>query len=209
MTIVAPANTPSAITVGVMKTMGTITRSDDLIASYSSRGPSFLDMVAKPDLVAPGNLEVSLLSPGSTLATANPQSIVGKSYLTLSGTSMAAPAVSGTVALMLQKSPGLSPDTIKARLMQSASKNFPASSTTTDATTGKRYTDYYDIFTVGAGYLDVAAALSSTVNASGNTLSPSVAYNNVLGNASMVLPAGAIWVREYRPSTACGARWCW
>jgi len=58
-TISSPANDPYVITVGAMKPMGTPTRTDDLIASYSSKGPTLLDAVAKPDLVAPGNLLVS------------------------------------------------------------------------------------------------------------------------------------------------------
>jgi len=53
-----------------MKTQSTITRSDDLIASYSSRGPTYIDLTAKPDVVAPGNMVDSLLAPGSTLALA-------------------------------------------------------------------------------------------------------------------------------------------
>ena len=53
-TIQSPANDPYVITVGAMKAMGTYTRTDDLIASYSSKGPSGIDFVTKPDLVAPG-----------------------------------------------------------------------------------------------------------------------------------------------------------
>ena len=42
-------------------------RNDDKIASYSSKGPTLLDHVVKPDLVAPGNNVVSLLaSPNCT-----------------------------------------------------------------------------------------------------------------------------------------------
>ncbi len=55
-TVLSPGNSPHAITVGCMKTMFTDTRSDDLIASYSSKGPTAIDLTAKPDLVAPGNL---------------------------------------------------------------------------------------------------------------------------------------------------------
>jgi serine protease AprX len=41
------------------------------IASYSSKGPTLLDHIVKPDLVAPGNRLVSLRADNSTLDTAN------------------------------------------------------------------------------------------------------------------------------------------
>src|SRR5208282_1418967 len=62
-TITAPGNDPYVITVGAMKSMGTPTRADDLIATYSSKGPTAIDHIVKPDIVAPGNLQVSLNSP--------------------------------------------------------------------------------------------------------------------------------------------------
>src|SRR5579862_2866535 len=61
-TINAPGNDPLAITVGAMRTAGTPQRNDDEIASYSSRGPTAVDHIVKPDLVAPGNLVSSVLS---------------------------------------------------------------------------------------------------------------------------------------------------
>jgi len=61
-TIAAPGNDPYVITVGAMKPEGTATRADDLIASYSSKGPTPIDQLVKPDLVAPGNLIVSTLA---------------------------------------------------------------------------------------------------------------------------------------------------
>src|SRR5262249_52090391 len=48
-TIQAPGNDPVVITVGAMKTMGTPSRADDLIASYSSKGPTLVDHIVKPD----------------------------------------------------------------------------------------------------------------------------------------------------------------
>ena len=64
--ITAPGNAPWVLTVGASSTMGTLTRSDDTMASFSSRGPTFIDFDAKPDLVAPGIGTVSLAVPGST-----------------------------------------------------------------------------------------------------------------------------------------------
>src|SRR5205814_5622660 len=75
-TVTSPGNDPYVITVGSMKPMGTPTRVDDLIASYSSKGPTLIDAVAKPDLVAPGNLLVSLEAPGSTLYNQYPSNRV-------------------------------------------------------------------------------------------------------------------------------------
>jgi serine protease AprX len=48
--ITSPGNDPYVITIGAMKTMGTANRSDDLIASYSSKGPTLLDHIVKPDI---------------------------------------------------------------------------------------------------------------------------------------------------------------
>ena len=70
--------------------------------------------------------------------------------------------MSGVVADLLQKSPSLTPDEVKAWLMKTAWKSFLAFSSTTDPTTGITYTDQYDVFTVGAGYVDVEAALNSS-----------------------------------------------
>ncbi len=202
-TITSPGDSPHAITVGCMKTLETYPRDDDQIASYSSKGPTWIDLTLKPDVVAPGNLVVSLLAPGSTLSEEFPQNVVPTSYYTdsqgtpqyfrLSGTSMATPVVSGAAALMIEQNPALSPDTIKARLMKTATKNFPAYSTATDPTTGQTYIDTYDIFTVGAGYIDLEAALNSTDVAYGSSASPSVLYNPATQQAYLVLANNEIW----------------
>jgi serine protease AprX len=125
--IVAPGNAPWVITVGASSSMGTTVRSDDTMAGFSSRGPTYLDWEAKPDLAAPGHGIVSLAAPGSTLATSLAQYLVPGSvptgaipYLSLSGTSMAAPVVTGTVALMMQANPALTPNAVKAILQYTA-----------------------------------------------------------------------------------------
>ncbi|WP_051670694.1 S8 family serine peptidase [Bryobacter aggregatus] len=133
-TIQSPGNSPWVITVGAMRGSGTPYRDDDEIATYSSKGPTAIDHVAKPDLVAPGNLIDASLSSRSSLAKAYPQNLVDAStfspgsspnYITLSGTSMASAVTSGAIALLLQLEPNLTPDQVKARLMLTASKKFP------------------------------------------------------------------------------------
>ena len=213
-TITVPGNDPYVITVGAMKTMSTPSRADDLIASYSSKGPTMLDHVVKPDLVAPGNNIISTYKNNLTLAienrgnqiplmlyqSGNPPPGPGgpapsPDYFMLSGTSMAAPMVSGAAALMLQQNPSLTPDQVKARLMKTASKNFPQSSVAVDPVTGLSYTSQYDIFTVGAGYLDIQAALSNTDLApavAGSALSPTVTQD-ANGNTILVDGSSVIW----------------
>ena len=105
-TITAPGNDPYVITVGGVKDEGTTVRTDDLIASYSSKGPTLFDHYVKPDVVAPGNLVISTLPPGLTLSTEYPANHVGTTnYFTLSGTSMATPVVAGMAAMIMQQHP--------------------------------------------------------------------------------------------------------
>jgi serine protease AprX len=203
-TITAPGNDPYVITVGATNTEGSATQTGDVPASYSSKGPTLFDTVVKPDLVAPGNGIISLYFPGSTLDQASPANEVplatyqtngsnasSGSYFSLSGTSMATPMVSAAAALLLQQTPTLTPDQVKARLMKSAFKNMTQFSTAVDATTGITYNEQTDIFTVGAGELDINAALANTDLApanAGSALSPSVGLDS---NGNVVLLTGA------------------
>ena len=63
--ITAPGNAPWVLTVGAYSHEGTLRRNDDVVAAYSSRGPSAIDFEAKPDVVAPGTGVVSLSDPAS------------------------------------------------------------------------------------------------------------------------------------------------
>ncbi|HET6934545.1 MAG TPA: S8 family peptidase [Candidatus Angelobacter sp.] len=205
-TITSPANDPYVLTVGSMKPMGTPDRTDDLIASYSSKGPTAVDHVVKPDVVAPGNLLISTETSGTALYQGEPQNLVPYSYyiyggssspstqyFTLSGTSMAAGVVSGVVADLLQARPQMTPDQVKARLMKTAYKTFPQTSSVYDPTTGITYTSQYDIFTVGAGYVDVAAALASSDLASGTAMSPTAHFDPNTGDVYLTEDPSSVW----------------
>ncbi len=120
----SPGNSPYAITVGALNTKGTAFRSDDVVATYSSRGPTLYDWVLKPDVVAPGNKIVSLEAPGSAIIREYPalhQAGQGAgAYMQMSGTSMSAAVVSGVAALVLQANPQLDPVEVKAALQLGA-----------------------------------------------------------------------------------------
>jgi len=182
--ITSPGISPSAITVGATLTRGTDIRSDDAVAPYSSRGPTLAhttdpltgqvvyDNLAKPDLVAPGTRIVSLERASNYLVTTYPVlhvdtgNVNNKSrYMVLTGTSMATGVVSGTVALMMQANPGLTPNQVKAILMYSA-----------------QIMDGPDLFEQGAGMLNADGAVRLAKSLS--------RYGYALQAGAVLAPAG-------------------
>jgi serine protease AprX len=142
-----PCNAPSAICVGSLDTHGSIPLDDDRVSDTSSRGPTRFDLLAKPDLVAPGVNIVSLSVKGSRLfnefeeyrvsgSTGEPQ------YFVLSGTSMASPVVAAAAALLLQTNEALSTNTLKLALQFTA-----------------RLVPQTDVLTQGAGALNIPGAV--------------------------------------------------
>lgn len=123
----SPANHPWVITVGASDSRGTALRADDVVADFSSRGPTLFDGVSKPDLIAPG---VSLPLPAPCRATLKRQGTFARlkhrelrgrgCWLEASGTSFSAPIVAGAVALMLEANPALTPTQVKAILQLTA-----------------------------------------------------------------------------------------
>jgi serine protease AprX len=159
--VFSPANAPSALTVGALKTHATVARGDDEVAAYSSRGPTLFDLLAKPDVVAPGHRLRSLVPAGSTIHAAvvaatqgdergrpRATSRHGLEAVELSGTSMAAAVATGAVARLLaahddRSAAALSPNQVKAMLQFTA---IPVAAS--------------DALSQGAGALNVAGALS-------------------------------------------------
>lgn len=110
-----------------------ISMSPDIVAPFSSRGPTD-SFQAKPDIVAPGD-------------TINSTQLGGQ-YRVFSGTSFAAPHVSGAVALLLQQRPGLKPSEALSILTSTAR---PMSSNG----------QLFSVFDQGSGRLDVYSSLVS------------------------------------------------
>ncbi|HUR34912.1 MAG TPA: S8 family peptidase [Vicinamibacterales bacterium] len=200
--IVAPGNAPWVLTVGASSTEGTTRAQDDVVAAFSSLGPTRGDYLAKPDLVAPGRGVLSLAVPGSTLYQANASYLVSggvktgsPAYLSLSGTSMAAPQVSGAVALMLQANPRLTPNLVKAILQYTA-----------------RADSSYGALQQGAGFLDVGGAVRLSrfyaQNRAGSRLpvertwSQQIVWGNQLISGGYINPLANAWATNIVWGTA-------
>jgi serine protease AprX len=122
--ITSPGISPYAITVGATRTQGTLDPSDDEVAPWSSKGPTMIDHIVKPDLVAPGSKIISTAAAGSNLvATLQDRFVDGpgaRDYVSMSGTSMSAAVVSGAAALILDGQTALAPVQVKVALQASA-----------------------------------------------------------------------------------------
>ena len=60
---------------------------------------------------------------------------------------------------------------------------------------GTSYASYYDLFTIGAGYLDVWGALNSTdiIPANASAVSPIAPFNGTNGAVTLVTASNVVW----------------
>jgi serine protease AprX len=140
-----PAANPYVIAVGAADPNATDTRSDDVVAAFSTRG----NTTRRPDLVAAGKSVVSLRDPNSFIDVNYPGGLIPTDpearYFRGSGSSQAAAVTSGAAALLLQQRPTLTPDQVK-RLLMTTAEAMPLA----------------DSIGRGAGQLNVKAAYEAT-----------------------------------------------
>ncbi len=147
----APADDPFVITVGAADTNGTVSPSDDFAAPWSAWGRT-RDGFRKPDIAAPGRVLNGPAPEDSTLLRSNPGRRVADGYMWMSGTSFAAPIVSGAAATVLASHPDWTPDQVKGALMAGASA--PTGSPAGNA--------------LGAGIVNIPAAIAADGTANPN-----------------------------------------
>ncbi|MGW7438282.1 S8 family peptidase [Streptomyces sp. NPDC054849] len=136
--ISSPGAAASALTVAA-------TDKQDQLASFSSTGPLAYSGGMKPDIAAPG---VDITAARSQEMTDGG----GGLYRTISGTSMATPHVAGAAAILAQQHQDWTGAQLKEHLMSTA----------------KDLHDRHSPYEVGAGRLDVAGAVGTTVRSAGS-----------------------------------------
>lgn len=179
--VYAPANDPFVITVGAVANQGTDTLLDDVIANFSSYGPTESGF-NKPDVVAHGFGIYGIASKNSYLYNNYPDFRLGQNGFMMSGTSASAPLISGVVALMLHANPNLNPDQVKFRLKQTASSLWRGYSA---QKAGSGQVDaFYAINYVLPGSANTNIPISKLITVSGaQTVGSSVSWNSVSWNS--------------------------
>lgn len=154
--ITSPGNAPSALTVGSLDLRGTADRRDDTVSPFSSRGPTWYDGYAKPDIVAPGHGLFAVAASGSMLAETSTLSASGTAAK-LYGTSMAAATASGVVALLLEANRAAFPDAAGALTANGIKAILQYTSlAVADPAAGAEF----DALTAGAGGINALGALT-------------------------------------------------
>jgi minor extracellular serine protease Vpr len=113
------ANPPDASAVATFQEF--VTPNQDILAGFSSQGPTAVDFAVKPDVTSVG---VNVLSSITCVGTDFPCTTTGDGtdapWAFFSGTSMSTPHIAGSAAVLLQLNPSWSPAEIKSALVNHA-----------------------------------------------------------------------------------------
>ena len=173
------ARAGSAARVRFTRTIEEVPTPPRVLTDFSSAGPTPFDLLLKPDVAAPGEAILSSIPLAS--------SDYPGAFASWAGTSMAAPAVTGVVALVRERHPDWTPAQIRAALIDSAVPSYADSNATVEASPLR----------TGGGFVDAAGAVAPGVLAD----PPVLAFGLVQAGSSATVPVsisdagagGGVW----------------
>jgi serine protease AprX len=141
----SPGDLYNGLSVASLDDKGTTTHTDNVLSSFSSRGPTY-DGRRKPDITAPG----------SSITSCNSEWESQANFVTFDGTSMACPHVAGAASILFDYAATWSPEGMRALLLGTA-RNAAPYNTTPDSSWGH-------------GGLDLAAAYAARASVAEGTI---------------------------------------
>jgi subtilisin family serine protease len=186
--VIKAAGAGSAVTIGAAQAYFA-TSNVDIMAGFSSQGPTDVDFRVKPDVVAPG---VNVLSSVPHWACAAPPC-----FAFFSGTSMATPHLAGSAAVVKSQHPAWSAAQIRSAIVNTADqgvlKNAAATAITSDVNViGAGRDNLLSAVGALAGLDPVSTSFGSLPDGAGQTRTATVTITNLGGgNATYALAVGS------------------
>ncbi len=165
----APGNDPFVITVGAIDLEGSVSIWRHDVPNWSAYGYTY-DGFKKPEVAAAGRYIIGPVPSTATLKKDKPDNVITDTTMRLSGTSFAAPIVSGAAAQILARHPNWTPDQVKGALMLTA-----------------RFVPDADPGSAGVGEINAERASNRT-----NPPNPNAALNRYLKTTSSGSGSGSI-----------------
>ena len=160
------ARAGSAARVRFTRTIEEVPTPPRVLTDFSSAGPTPFDLLLKPDVAAPGEAILSSVPRAS--------SDYPGAFASWAGTSMAAPAVTGVVALVRERHPAWTPAQIRAALIDSAVPSYADSNATVEASPLR----------TGGGFVDAAGAVAPGVLADPPVLAFGLVQAGIVGDGA-------------------------
>jgi serine protease AprX len=214
-----PAYNPYIIGVGGYDPMGTVGFSDDKMGAYSASSAG-RGSCKNPDFVAMGSHMQGLRVPGSYIDQTHPEGRLGDRYFRGSGTSEATAVAAGSIALILQKYPALTPDRVKRFISVNGKKvpgansqaqgggeiNLPKLATKTPPSYVQKFTEG-----TGTGSIELARGTDHLTDSDGVPLSGEMdIFGQAINTATMAAAeaAGTSWTEgDWNGSSWAGKSW--